>query len=57
METLLKRNSWNISHAAREASIDRKYLRKLMGKHEIATPAKGEAAPATSSPKEAEAAD
>lgn len=46
VETLLKRNSWNISHAAREASIDRKYLRKLMGKHEIETPSKAEAAAA-----------
>ena len=43
VETLLTRNSWNISHAAREASIDRKYLRKLMAKHEVAAPKKDDA--------------
>ena len=32
---LLKKNSYNISHAAREADIDRKYFRKLMKKYEI----------------------
>jgi len=32
---LLKRSSFNISHAAREADIDRKYFRKLMKKYEI----------------------
>ncbi len=32
---LLKKNSGNISHAAREADIDRKYFRKLMKKYEI----------------------
>ena len=32
---LLKKNSFNISHAAREADIDRKYFRKLMRKYEI----------------------
>ena len=32
---LLKRNNGNISHAAREADIDRKYFRKLMRKYEI----------------------
>jgi len=32
---LLKRNSNNISHAAREADIDRKYFRKLMRKYDI----------------------
>ena len=32
---LLARNKGNISHAAREAEIDRKYFRKLMKKHEI----------------------
>ena len=32
---LLKRNSFNISHAAREADIDRKYFRKLMKKYGI----------------------
>jgi DNA-binding NtrC family response regulator len=39
---LLKKNNMNISHAAREADIDRKYFRKLMRKYEIASPA-GEA--------------
>lgn len=34
---LLKRNAYNISHAAREADIDRKYFRKLMKKYEIET--------------------
>ncbi len=33
---LLKKNKGNISHAAREADIDRKYFRKLMRKYEIA---------------------
>lgn len=32
---LLRRNSGNISHAAREADIDRKYFRKLMKKYGI----------------------
>ncbi|MEZ4461124.1 MAG: helix-turn-helix domain-containing protein [bacterium] len=32
---LLKRHGGNISQAAREADIDRKYFRKLMGKHGI----------------------
>lgn len=34
---LLQRNDNNISHAAREAEIDRKYFRKLMKKYEIET--------------------
>ena len=34
--TLLRKNKGNISHAAREADIDRKYFRKLMKKYEIA---------------------
>lgn len=34
----LKRNHYNISHAAREADIDRKYFRKLMHKHGIEVP-------------------
>ena len=34
--SLLKKNNMNISHAAREADIDRKYFRKLMKKYEIA---------------------
>lgn len=33
---LLRRNNGNISHAAREAEIDRKYFRKLMRKYSIA---------------------
>ena len=33
--TLLKKNGGNISHAAREAEIDRKYFRKLMKKYGI----------------------
>jgi DNA-binding NtrC family response regulator len=33
--TLLKKNKGNISHAAREADIDRKYFRKLMRKYGI----------------------
>ena len=33
--TLLKKNNGNISHAAREADIDRKYFRKLMKKYGI----------------------
>ena len=33
--TLLERNDNNISHAAREAEIDRKYFRKLMKKYDI----------------------
>lgn len=33
--SLLERNGNNISHAAREASIDRKYFRKLMKKYQI----------------------
>jgi transcriptional regulator with GAF, ATPase, and Fis domain len=32
---LLKKNDGNISHAAREADIDRKYFRKLMRKYDI----------------------
>jgi DNA-binding NtrC family response regulator len=32
---LLRRNNNNISHAAREAEIDRKYFRKLMKKYDI----------------------
>jgi len=33
--TLLAKNGGNISHAAREADIDRKYFRKLMKKYDI----------------------
>ena len=32
---MLRRNNGNISHAAREADIDRKYFRKLMKKYDI----------------------
>jgi transcriptional regulator with GAF, ATPase, and Fis domain len=32
---LLKKNNGNISHAARESDIDRKYFRKLMKKYDI----------------------
>jgi DNA-binding NtrC family response regulator len=32
---LLRKNNFNISHAAREADIDRKYFRKLMKKYGI----------------------
>lgn len=39
---LLKKNSFNISHASREADIDRKYFRKLMKKYEIEVPKGGE---------------
>ncbi len=35
IENLLRSNDNNISHAAREADIDRKYFRKLMKKYEI----------------------
>ncbi len=35
---LLRKNSFNISHAAREADIDRKYFRKLMKKYGIESP-------------------
>ncbi|MBU1431441.1 sigma 54-interacting transcriptional regulator [Myxococcota bacterium] len=35
---LLQRHQFNISHASREADIDRKYFRKLMKKYEIAAP-------------------
>ena len=35
IEELLRRNDGNISHAAREADIDRKYFRKLMKKYGI----------------------
>lgn len=34
----LKRSNYNISHASREAEIDRKYFRKLMQKYEIEIP-------------------
>ncbi len=36
--TALKRTRYNISHAARESGIDRKYFRKLMNKYDIEIP-------------------
>ncbi len=36
--SLLRKNRGNISHAAREAEIDRKYFRKLMRKYDIEGP-------------------
>ncbi len=42
IEALLKRNNNNISHAAREAEIDRKYFRKLMKKYGITAHDDGE---------------
>jgi DNA-binding NtrC family response regulator len=41
--SLLKKNGGNISHAAREADIDRKYFRKLMKKYDIEAGAADEA--------------
>ncbi len=41
IETLLEKNDWNISHAARDAEIDRKYFRKLMKKYGIDIPQRG----------------
>ncbi len=35
---LLEENEWNVSKAAREAEIDRKYFRKLMNKHGLKRP-------------------
>jgi len=35
LEDLLKRNSFNVSKAAREAKIDRKHLRNLLIKYGI----------------------
>lgn len=35
IESLLRKNRGNISHASREAEIDRKYFRKLMRKYDI----------------------
>ena len=35
IQHLLDKNSNNISHAAREADIDRKYFRKLMKKYDL----------------------
>ncbi len=42
IQHLLVRNKGNISHAAREAEIDRKYFRKLMRKYGIAPGSSGE---------------
>ncbi|MCK5795646.1 MAG: sigma 54-interacting transcriptional regulator [Deltaproteobacteria bacterium] len=41
----LKKNNGNISHAARDADIDRKYFRKLMRKYGIAAAAFGKPTP------------
>jgi len=38
IQATLKRSQYNISHAAREADIDRKYFRKLMQKYKIEVP-------------------
>jgi transcriptional regulator with GAF, ATPase, and Fis domain len=38
LERLLEENDWNISQAAREAEIDRKYLGKLLRKHDLKRP-------------------
>lgn len=35
LESLLRKNRGNISHAARQAEIDRKYFRKLMRKYDL----------------------
>lgn len=38
LKAVLERNHYNISRAARESDIDRKYLRKLMKKYDIVAP-------------------
>lgn len=38
LKAVLERNNYNISRAARESEIDRKYLRKLMKKYDIVAP-------------------
>lgn len=38
LKAVLERNNYNISRAARESDIDRKYLRKLMKKYDIVAP-------------------
>src|SRR5205085_5815745 len=38
VQHLLRKNRNNISHAARESDIDRKYFRKLMRKYDIEGP-------------------
>ena len=40
--SLLGRHGGNISHAARDADIDRKYFRKLMKKYDIEAPGRDE---------------
>jgi DNA-binding NtrC family response regulator len=42
LEELLKRNGYNVSKASREAKIDRKHLRNLLKKYEIAAEDEGE---------------
>jgi len=41
--SLLRKNNNNISHAARESEIDRKYFRKLMKKYGLHVPTAGDA--------------
>jgi DNA-binding NtrC family response regulator len=41
--SLLRKNNNNVSHAARESEIDRKYFRKLMKKYGLHTPTAGDA--------------
>lgn len=38
LEELLRRNNFNVSRASREAKIDRKHLRNLLKKYDIAAP-------------------
>ena len=40
--SLLRKNNNNISHAARESDIDRKYFRKLMKKYGLHVAASGD---------------
>jgi DNA-binding NtrC family response regulator len=53
---LLRRNGMNISHAAKEAAIDRKYFRKLMRKYGIDT-GEGDAEAEEGAAAEPDAAD
>ena len=41
--SLLRKNNNNISHAARESEIDRKYFRKLMKNYGLHVPTAGDA--------------
>jgi DNA-binding NtrC family response regulator len=38
LQKLLQKNEWNVSQTAREAELDRKYLRKLIQKHGLKRP-------------------